>query len=36
MSGTTRLDRTDFGIGAADEGTLGFGVDVSLNLTAAR
>lgn len=30
VPGAIRLDRTDFGIGAADEGMLGFGVDVSL------
>ena len=36
MPGAIRIDRTDFCIGADDEGMLGFGVDVSLNLTAAR
>jgi polyisoprenoid-binding protein YceI len=36
MSGTTTLDRRDFGMGAgyADESTVGFAVDVTVNLTA--
>jgi cytochrome b561/polyisoprenoid-binding protein YceI len=36
MTGTLSLDRRDFGIGAsvAEEGTLGFGVTVSVTLTA--
>jgi cytochrome b561/polyisoprenoid-binding protein YceI len=36
MNGTARLDRRDFGIGAGyvDESTVGFGVDVTVDLTA--
>ncbi|WP_244515394.1 cytochrome b/b6 domain-containing protein [Pacificibacter marinus] len=36
MSGTAALDRRDFGMGAgyADESTVGFAVDVTVNLTA--
>lgn len=38
LQGETRLDRRDFGIGAgvSDEGQLGFGVLVKINLTAKR
>ncbi|WP_417262667.1 cytochrome b/b6 domain-containing protein [Celeribacter sp.] len=38
MSGTTALDRRDFGMGAGyeDEGTVGFGVEVATELTAVR
>lgn len=38
MSGTTTLQRLDFGIGPSypDEGTVGFGVEVSVSLTATR
>ena len=38
MTGQTRLDRRDFGIGTgyADEGTVGFGVTVDVALTAKR
>lgn len=38
MTGNARLDRRDFGIGAgyADEETVGFAVDVSVSLEAAR
>ncbi|ATG49349.1 cytochrome B [Celeribacter ethanolicus] len=38
MSGTSTLDRRDFGMGAgyADEGTVGFAVEVATTLTAVR
>jgi len=38
MTGTTTLDRRDFGMGATykDESSVGFGVTVSVNLTARR
>ena len=38
MVGTVSLDRRDFAIGEsmADESNLGFGVDVTINLTATR
>lgn len=38
MQGSTDVDRRDFDVGASqqDEGTLGFGVDISVALTASR
>ena len=38
MTGATSLNRLDYGVGLAmnDEGTLGFGVDISLSVTAKR
>jgi len=38
MTGNLRLDRRDFGMGTSygDEATVGFGVDVAVNLTALR